>query len=643
MSSSGTGGGRTGLRGIFGTGVDTARPQKHEKSRSLVVDLGLKDILGLSPAERAASGGAAHSPVAPDASPKPVIVPPEKMQPAATIPDASPRPETVRAEPPERSDYRDYAPPKPGAGSKAPFTGRLDLVSKPVDARPDLNLAGLLSQASPAGSGPALAESMRVVASNAAAVPQVSDELAELAHRGAFRELLTACEGRFQSEPESPRVKLWWSLAHMRLGSLPASVLLAPVESASRAAAQTIRAGGATRSGAVPNSADDADTARLALQLLTELEVSTELRTSAFAQEGIALIKDELAALGFGTGRSSPAPQPATVASVVSDASSARPQAVPARSAAPELKPLPIWDAAAAGNASAGSAPRNGVGTKLVRAGIVGALVVLLLLVGWIGYETWRWHAFELGSVSLAKEIDSRAISPRFDLGKPRLAEPEIDRQTNANELTAILQEMRGTRRAAPQAGDAAAPVAVKAGDAAGDDSARLSTDPAVKGNGKQEEPALDSPRGETLAGKIVVDTTFPREPGNIALRGPVRDDRSAGPGAGRQRVGDNLDFPPYRPQRRADDVPFTSRSDGSRADPADSGSQVYVVIFQTRVYEAPDTRARVVDTLLAGDRVLVTSNNGRWLMLRSKRGNGGYIPVDDAQMAGDTRDSSGY
>ena len=61
-------------------------------------------------------------------------------------------------------------------------------------------------------------------------------------------------------------------------------------------------------------------------------------------------------------------------------------------------------------------------------------------------------------------------------------------------------------------------------------------------------------------------------------------------------------------------------------------GGKEFRVLARTRVMESPSFRAVSVTTLLPGDLVLVVQRLGDWLEIRSKRGNAGFVLAQDVE-----------
>lgn len=134
-----------------------------------------------------------------------------------------------------------------------------------------------------------------------------------------------------------------------------------------------------------------------------------------------------------------------------------------------------------------------------------------------------------------------------------------------------------------------------------------------------------------------------PKAKVSIDMTGPIEPERV-------QQLMDNRDSSIYeRPVNRIDRLPILSDdylpSERERLPSRDRDTprgtdrpgrfntgQRYEVMINTSVMDAPSFNAKEVEELYVGDRVRVEARLGRWLKIRSRDGNPGYILAGDAE-----------
>jgi hypothetical protein len=130
-----------------------------------------------------------------------------------------------------------------------------------------------------------------------------------------------------------------------------------------------------------------------------------------------------------------------------------------------------------------------------------------------------------------------------------------------------------------------------------------------------ESKGVVDSPQVQVAAGREKVDTSGPVEGEGFQQAAQSRIDRDR-----------ELRAEPVRPQ-----LPAVNDSPSLKHDrPAVDVSRMGRVSHSTSVYAAPNYKANILGRLEPGDKVMIEGNAGRWLRLRSRKGNGGYVLRDD-------------
>ena len=138
---------------------------------------------------------------------------------------------------------------------------------------------------------------------------------------------------------------------------------------------------------------------------------------------------------------------------------------------------------------------------------------------------------------------------------------------------------------------------------------------------------------------KPTVDTSGPIEPRKVK---DLIEKKSVSPYEGPSdepsRLADSMSDSPDGASRRADDRRIDSRRPDDRRPRDDdrpgrfSTGVRYEIMINTSVMDRASFTAHEVEELYVGDRVRVEARLGRWLKVRSRNGEPGYIMAQDAQ-----------
>jgi hypothetical protein len=138
-------------------------------------------------------------------------------------------------------------------------------------------------------------------------------------------------------------------------------------------------------------------------------------------------------------------------------------------------------------------------------------------------------------------------------------------------------------------------------------------------------EQAVPTPRPTPLLPqpRVTIDTNGPYEPQKVE---EILDGKH---GSVYERVPQQQE-PSLRDDPR-DTRPLADRDPPSRPGRFETGVR-YEVMINTSVFDRPSFNAKEVEELMVGDRVRVEARLGRWLKIRSRNGEPGYIMSQDAQ-----------
>ena len=139
-------------------------------------------------------------------------------------------------------------------------------------------------------------------------------------------------------------------------------------------------------------------------------------------------------------------------------------------------------------------------------------------------------------------------------------------------------------------------------------------------------EQVLPTPRPTPMLPqpRVTIDTNGPYEPRKVE---EILDGKR---GSVYERLPQQQE-----PSLRDDDSrgprPLADRDPPSRPGRFETGVR-YEVMINTSVFDRPSFNAKEVEELMVGDRVRVEARLGRWLKIRSRNGEPGYIMAQDAQ-----------
>lgn len=476
----------------------------------------------------------------------------------------------------------------------------------------DLGLGGIvgegapLSPAAPPNSASHPTRSAPLVAPRPAApsVPAPRSEYALLADQGRWGELLALTEQRTAGGGHGELApRFWWVRASVALGTVPLSILAAPLDTVSAELVLVLKRGGA--------NAGAADLAPVAAALLAE--VSSRLVTHTdyagavtFAERAFRLDGVHRGVLENVVGAVLKLPAP----SARRDPGGARvratcerlrvelglgagapgversaPPADPARSGVERREALvpPAAPMTSGGDA----APPRGGGAPATKGGGTFSLVAFFVLIGGLAWfvrsETGLEAITAEGETSFALVVPTAA---------PVLAPPPLERMSKVSHLAAVSYDFdRGSAGGEP----------------------------------RPEVRRATPPRGAQTPerGLARIDTTGPIEPPEVLKartfpEEPTEEDVSA------------ILFGAPKPR-----FP-TSRTGGSVSQapkPVEqfSSARNYSVRVKTRVVTRPSFSGVAVAELAAGDSVLGEGLVGDWLKIRSRNGQVGYILAQDA------------
>jgi hypothetical protein len=154
---------------------------------------------------------------------------------------------------------------------------------------------------------------------------------------------------------------------------------------------------------------------------------------------------------------------------------------------------------------------------------------------------------------------------------------------------------------------------------------------------------AVASPTSPVIENAQPSTSTAAKRKISLDMTGPIEPERV-------KQLMDNRDSSIYeRPMNRIDRLPvlsddyLPSERDSLPNKDRDSRRQIdrpgrfnsgqrYEVMINTSVMDAPSFNAKEVEELYVGDRVRVEARLGRWLKIRSRDGNPGYILAGDAE-----------
>ncbi|MFM1848950.1 MAG: hypothetical protein RL417_2424 [Pseudomonadota bacterium] len=416
-------------------------------------------------------------------------------------------------------------------------------------------------------------------------------EYSDLADRGNWRELLSLTESRTagggQGELE-PR--FWWVRASVALGSVPLSILAAPLETVSAEIVEA-RKRSASKVGEEVVEAAAVLLSEVSAKLLGQGDYATALNFAERAYRLLPASQENLVAM---IARILELPEPSARRDPAGVRLRLRCQTlgeelgVPPRITPPKVSAAtrPRAERASPHDRSAGRRDQP-LSPKGGRAALpFGSFVVFLgMCLG--GALVWRWTV--TGSPGVSGETVISLIASEH---RPVLAGPAIERTTSLSQLDAIFYDF----------------------DRGGGGRAALG------------RPSGVPPASSLRAGpKEVVNTQGPPEPKDVyqATQSP-RD------GAGGEDDVGSILFGSPKP-----------RLPGARGgEPQPMGverfneQREYEVVASTKVLTRPSFTGSAVARLAAGDRVKAEGAVGDWLKIRSRNGQIGYILSQDVKPA---------
>lgn len=416
-------------------------------------------------------------------------------------------------------------------------------------------------------------------------VPPLS-EYGSLAARGEWGTLLSLTERQTSGGGHGELApRFWWVRASVALGSVPLTILAAPLETVTREIAETAKRAGAGGDRELIGAAGE-----LLIEVSEQLSSKGDHATAlSFAERAFRLdpgargnlIRIVTGILGL------PEPSPRR------DPAGVRLRAR-CRALSEELGVSPALESTPAARAEIVS-PSDSVGLRPERSkggprgnDISVRPLIIVLLAAVVGAAAMR---FLSGAVPDAGGETTIALVAA-DL-RPELMAPSIERLTGLSQLDAIFYDIDGGgERRAALLREARAPTA--------------------------------APTPPRSGSKDIVDTQGPVEPVDVvqALRAP------------RERPEDDVGeilFGAPKPR-----FPSAQRGEPKPL-PVDrfTAEREFVVMTGTRVLTRPSLTGRAVAELRSGDRVRAEEMVGDWLKIRSRNGQVGYILSQDVKAGG--------
>ncbi|MBX7144412.1 MAG: hypothetical protein K1X79_08190 [Oligoflexia bacterium] len=469
-----------------------------------------------------------------------------------------------------------------------------------------------------------LTANQEIAVEEAPAAPNIYKDLAD---KSAWEDLVQVCEEQLPSADspnayasEKLEARLWWVRAQLELGLLPLQILCAPIEGIVRAilrqgAAAQLRNFTLELVRQMANRSKGADDRAVRLSLL---ELAARL-DEAHSQEFVSALREELTRLGSenspsrakrNTERRQRLESLEKEFTVVSNSAAQVLQnekfvsnSALNEAAAPAPQPAPIQPEVAR-QARVGLTTTNRASSA--RAIIFGLLLVVALW-GLLQYRN-REQAAALGAFA------SHALDQ-----VPPARLPDLERVARISNLDALFYDI-STKPSSEVPVEHVALVEKK-------EVPSVAQPPVLPTSSIQQSVLPVSAR---IAGASV-DTSGPIEPAALAeaRAAMARGEREHLEGGASGRADDLFGSP----------NPRGDLSAGVRPMPVDkfSSEKTYVVITRTKVMTRPSFKTTSLAELEVGDRVRVSAQIGPWLLLRSKRGDSGYILAQDAEL-GDRR-----
>lgn len=417
-------------------------------------------------------------------------------------------------------------------------------------------------------------------------------EYGTLAARGAWGELLSLTEQRTSGGGQGELApRFWWVRASVALGSVPLSILAAPLETVSREIAEGVKRGGGALNRELVGAAGD-----LLVEVSEQLAEKGDLATAlSFAERAFRLnpaARDNLSRLVariLGLPEPSARRDPAGVrlrerCRKLGQELGVNGVAQPPSAVKTSIEATPEKSVVAHTDLKSG----GGAEVRRVSDSIVRPLLIIVVAAV-VGAAAMKFLAGD--SADEGGETSIALLAPEL---RPELLPPTIERLSSLSQLDAIFYDF----------------------DRGGERRAALTT--------REGSAATVAPAGKRGGPKEVVNTQGPVEPADVvrALSAPQAKPEDD--------VGSIL-FGVPKPR-----LPALERGEPSPL-PVDrfSGEREYVVITNTRVLTRPSFTGSAVAELRSGDRVRADGLVGDWLKIRSRNGQVGYILSQDVKAGG--------
>jgi len=410
-------------------------------------------------------------------------------------------------------------------------------------------------------------------------------EYGALAARGEWAKLMSVTEQRTSGGGHGELApRFWWVRASVALGSVPLSILAAPLETVTREIAEATKRGGSVDSELVGAASE------LLVEVSGQLQEKGDHATAlSFAERAFRLTGGASDTLARVVARVLSLPEP----SARRDPAGVRLRercrklgeelgvgATPSQRAEPKIESTPKFVASALQLEKTTDVERS------TDSSLRPLLVVLAAAVlGAAGMRFFVGEAPEHGG-----ESTIALLVPEM---RPELRAPAIERLSSLSQLDAIFYDFdRGGERRAALTREGAAPAV--------------------------------APVAQRTGPKEVVNTAGPVEPADVveALRAP-----STKPEDDVGSILFGAPKPRFPGADRGEPRPLPVDRFGAERD--------YVVITSTRVLTRPSFTGSAVAELRSGDRVRAEGLVGDWLKIRSRNGQVGYILSQDVKAGG--------
>jgi len=405
-----------------------------------------------------------------------------------------------------------------------------------------------------------------------------------LADEAKWKELSAACEEHKADSEISPlQAKLWWIKAQLKMDSMPASILAAPLDTATKEIAESDQQ-------KLGGSESFERTRAFASELL--IDVASRLTSSIDRGFGIAMLERayrlsgcgaaelsklidlELESLGAKFERSGEM-QVESEISRLKSLKAELPQASP--------KPFELGDQSRQFETLAPPARPTRSNIR-----VVASLLLLLTL----AISTYFFYLARPGHVLLAERVQPNFMDAAKD---GELSAPVLEPVQGLGGLDAVFYELGKKGKEL------------------------INTDSILP---RTEKPDPLAPQQKELApsGKEVIDTSYPVRPKDLGSKPQEVSPSSRQP----------PDFSRQSSQRRSryDDEPAPVEVEHF------GDSREFLVEADTDVRSKPSFAAVPVDHIYEGDIVRAEAKVGAWLMLRSRQGRVGYVSMDYVRAA---------